>query len=207
MTLQDFIARARSATATPAFYWLGSGGWTRAQGQPAVDAPATPFDIESALAQKKRDEPHVYENYIAGERASGISRASLPRLACDCSGYVCWALGVARDSRTAAGGWFDTNGIFDDANGARQWFVPIQRAVPGALLVHPKPNKEGGPGHVAIVTEVDSGGQATRMLHSSAVNYLLVPPPGLPRSAIAETDTTYFADEPRTQVVMWKAFA
>jgi hypothetical protein len=45
------------------------------------------------------------------------------------------------------------------------------------------------------------------MLHCSAVNYLLTPPPGLPRSAIAETDTSYFAGEPRTQVVMWKAFA
>ena len=207
MTLQDFMARARKATATPAFYWLGSGGWTRAQGRPDVDSPATPFDIDLALAQKQRDEPRVYEKYIAGERASGISRTSLPKLACDCSGYVCWALGVARDSRSSAGAWFDTNGIFADANGDRHWFVPLDRALPGALLVHPKPSKEGGPGHVGIVTEVDAAGKPTRMLHCSAVNYLLTPPPGLPRSAIAETDTTYFAGEPRTQVVLWKAFA
>ena len=206
MTLQDFMARARKATATPAFYWLGSGGWTRAQGRPDVDSPATPFDIDLALAQKQRDEPRVYEKYIAGERASGISRTSLPKLACDCSGYVCWALGVARDSRSSAGAWFDTNGIFADANGDRQWFVPLDRALPGALLVHPKPSKEGGPGHVGIVTEVDATGKPTRMLHCSAVNYLLTPPPGLPRSAIAETDTTYFDGERRTQVVMWKAF-
>ena len=206
MTLQDFIARARTATATPAFYWLGSGGWTRAQGRPDVDSPATPFDIDLALAQKQRDEPRVYEKYIAGERASGISRTSLPKLACDCSGYVCWALGVARDSRSSAGAWFDTNGIFADANGDRQWFVPLDRALPGALLVHPKPSKDGGPGHVGIVTEVDATGKPTRMLHCSAVNYLLTPPPGLPRSAIAETDTTYFDGERRTQVVMWKAF-
>jgi CHAP domain len=206
MTLQDFLARARMATATSTFYWLGNGGWTRDQGRPAVDAPATAFNIESALLQKQRDDPKVYEEYIANERASGISRASLPKLACDCSGYVCWALGVARDSRSASGAWFDTDGIFDDANDDRQWFVPLDRAVPGALLVHPRPSKKGGPGHVGIVTEVDAAGKATRMLHCSAFNYLQAPPPGLPRSAIAETDTSYFDGERRTQVVMWKAF-
>jgi CHAP domain len=207
MTLQHFIDRARSATTTATFYWLGRGGWTRASGPPAVDRPGTPFDIESALADKRREDPRAHARYIAAEAQSGIARSSLPRIASDCSGYVCWALGVARDSRTAAGGWFDTNAMVADANGARQWFVPIDRAVPGALLVHPQPSRDGGPGHVAIVTEVDAAGQPQRMLHCSAPNYLLAPLPGLPHNAIAETDTRHFEAEPQTRLVMWKAFA
>lgn len=204
MNLQSFVERARSALHTPTFYWLGSGGWLQGK-KPAVDQPGTRLDIDAALQEKQRKEPQVYARYIAAEQQSGIRREDLPPLACDCSGYVCWALDIPRNGWPGPADWFDTNGILADAQGAQRWFAPIQAAVPGALLVHPRPNKEGGPGHVAIVTAVDAGGKATRMLHSSAVNYLLTPPPGLPRNAIAETDTRYFDGE-RTQLVMWKGF-
>jgi hypothetical protein len=126
-------------------------------------------------------------------------------VACDCSGYVCWALGIARNGWPGVTDWLNTAGMLRDANGAKRWFVLLDKAEIGALLVHPEPSREGGPGHVGIVTEVDAAGKATRMLHSSAVNYLLTPPAGLPRNAIAETDTTYFDGE-KTQILMWKAF-
>lgn len=203
MDLEQFLLRARQARERPAFYWLGSGGWL--QGQPATEWPATPLDINRALAEKQRDNPRVHARYLAEEARSGIDRASLPPVACDCSGYVCWALGIPRNGWPDANDWFNTDGMLADANGAQRWFVAQPQARPGALLVHPKPSKDGGPGHVGIVTEVDASGRATRMLHCSAVNYLLASPPGLPRNAIAETDTRYFDGE-RTQVVMWKGF-
>ncbi len=203
MDLDTFLARARKAMEHPAFYWLGAGGWNR--GQPAAEWPATPFEIESALAQKLREEPQVHARYIAGEARSGIDRATLPKRACDCSGYVCWALGVARNGWPDAQDWLNTDRMVADAGRARRWFVPVSAAVPGALLVHPQPSRNGGPGHVGIVTAVDGQGRATRMLHCSAPNYLLEPPPGLPRNAIAETDTSHFDGE-KTTLMMWKAF-
>jgi hypothetical protein len=204
MDLDTFLARAHRALQQASFYWLGNGGWL--QGQSATEWPATPFDITSALVRKQREEPAVHARYLAEEARSGIDRSTLPKLACDCSGYVCWSLGIARNGWPKATDWFNTDGMLRDANGPKRWFLPIEAAVVGALLVHPAPSRNGGPGHVGIVTEVDAAGKATRMLHCSAVNYLLTPPPGLPRNAIAETDTTYFDGE-KTQVLMWKAFA
>ncbi len=204
MDKQTYLDRARQACEQPSFYWLGSGGWT--QGQSPGAWPATPLDIEAALKEKRLKEPKVHARYLAEEARSGIHRSTLPPVACDCSGYVCWALGIARNGWPGARDWLNTDGMLRDANGAQRWFVLLDKAVLGALLVHPEPNREGGPGHVGIVTEVDAAGKATRMLHCSAVNYLLTPPPGLPRSAIAETDPTYFDGE-KTQILMLKAFA
>jgi hypothetical protein len=59
---------------------------------------------------------------------------------------------------------------------------------------------------VAIVVEADAAGRATRMLHCAPENYLLAPPAGLPRNAIAETDTHVFETNPTSRLVMWKAF-
>lgn len=204
MDKQTYLDRARQACEQPSFYWLGSGGW--AQGQSPREWPATPLDIEAALKEKRLKDPKVHARYLAEEARSGIHRSTLPPVACDCSGYVCWALGIARNGWPGARDWFNTDGMLRDANGAQRWFVLLDKAEIGALLVHPEPNRDGGPGHVGIVTEVDAAGKATRMLHCSAVNYLLTPPPGLPRSAIAETDTAYFDGE-KTQILMWKAFA
>ncbi|MFY7857084.1 MAG: CHAP domain-containing protein [Rubrivivax sp.] len=203
MDLDTFLARAHRALQQASFYWLGNGGWL--QGQSATEWPATPFDITSALVRKQREEPAVHARYLAEEARSGIDRSTLPKLACDCSGYVCWALGISRNGWPDADDWFNTDGMLADAAGAQRGFVPLAKAVPGALLVHPRPSREGGPGHVGIVTEVDAQGRATRMLHCAAANYLLQPPPGLPRTAFAETDTRYFDGE-KTSVLIWKAF-
>lgn len=202
MDLTSFLTRARSALAVPSFYWLGSGGWT--EGQPPTEWPSTPLDIDAALEEKRIKSPRVYQKYLEGERASGIHRSTLPPVACDCSGYVCWALGIARDSRPGPDKWFNTDGMIADALGARQRFVPAGAAVPGALLVHARLAGDI-PGHVGIVTEVDAAGRAKRMLHCSAVNYLIQPPAGGARNAIAETDTRYF-DDKQTHFVMWKGF-
>jgi hypothetical protein len=203
MDKQTFLARAHQACEQPSFYWLGSGGWSK--GQTPGEWPATRLDIDAALEEKRRKDPRVHARYLAEEARSGIHRSTLPPVACDCSGYVCWALGIARNGWPGVTDWLNTAGMLRDANGAKRWLVLLDKAEIGALLVHPEPSREGGPGHVGIVTEVDATGKATRMLHCSAVNYLLTPPAGLPRNAIAETDTAYFDGE-KTQILIWKAF-
>ncbi len=148
----------------------------------------------------------------SGLRESGLDLAAVPPVACDFSGFICWALGVARDRSALAipGGWINTDSMHADALGPRRLFEPLERAVPGALLVYPKPDPrdpEGEPGHVAIVTDVDDAGRAVGLLHCAPCNLVLDPPDGLPRNAIAITDTQLFDGQPATRVVMWKGFA
>lgn len=45
------------------------------------------------------------------------------------------------------------------------------------------------------------------MLHCAPENFALAPPPELPRSAIAETDTAHFDAVPTSRLVRWKAMA
>ena len=140
--------------------------------------------------------------------AKGVSRSLLPQVACDCSGYVCWALGVHREGHPGIGS-LNTDAMVADAAGARRLLVPlaIDKAVPGALLVHPWPGGASkAPGHVAIVTEVGANGRPTRMLHCAPGNILVDPPEGLTRSAIAETGTQMFDENRTTVLLMWKAF-
>lgn len=207
MDMSDFLARARSALSMPTLYWLGRGGWL--DGEAAQDQPGRAFKLAPALAELQRKRPTVHAKYMAGLAATGLDMATLPALACDCSGFVCWALGVARDGSPLPDGWINTDRMWADALGPQRLFAPLAAALPGALLVYPKPDPrdpEGEPGHVGIVTEVDASGRATRVLHCSPYNFALAPPAGLPRNAIAQTDTTLFDAQPTTRIVSWKAF-
>lgn len=149
----------------------------------------------------------MHADYVDGIARAGLQLQALPRLACDCSGYVCWALGVARNRAPLDGGWINTDAMVADARGQRRLFVPVARALPGALLVYPRPGGASrAPGHVGIVVDADANGRATRVLHCAPDNYLLTPANGQARNAIAETDTAHFDAVASTQVVMWKAF-
>lgn len=206
MDMNTFLQRARQAQATPLVYWLGHGGWLATE-QPSA-GPGRPIDLQAELEKLQRTRPQVHAAYLQGMQAAGLTLAALPRVACDCSGYVCWALGVARNGSVLDGDWINTDAIVADANGRRRLFVPVDRAVPGVLLVHPKPG--GGstaPGHVAIVTEADAAGKPTRMLHCAPENIMIPPAPGGERSAIRETDTAHFDKVATSQLVVWKAFA
>ena len=206
MDASAFLQRARAALATPVLYWLGRGGHTA--NEPLPPAPGRTIHLKNELATMQRERPQVHQAYMAALASSGLDPATLPTVACDCSGYVCWALGVPRDGSVLPGGWINTDAMVADGQRSQQLFVPLTRAVPGALLVHPKPpGADSGPGHVAIVTEVDADGRATRMLHCAPDNILRTPPAGLPRNAIAETDPTLFERIPSTRLLMWKAFA
>ncbi len=212
MNANDLLQRARAARTQSTLYWLGWGGWTRADehGADPPAQPGRPIDIARALDELRHKRPGVHAAYLAGLAQAGLQMNELPGIACDCSGYVCWALGLARDGAPWRGGWINTDSLHADALGPQQLFRPLARAWPGALLVYPKPvgrGPEGPPGHVGIVTEVDAAGRATRVLHCAPENFALSPPAGLPRNAIAETGPELFDADPRTRAVAWVGMA
>jgi hypothetical protein len=220
MNSAAFLQRALSARAVSTVYMLGKGGWTRAE-QAAGKRPAQAgrsVDLPRELALMRTQRPKVHADYLATLSKAGLTLESLPALACDCSGFVCWALDVARDSAPWPGGWINTDRMVGDARGQRRLFRPAERAAPGMMLVYPKPpakaravppggGDDGPPGHVGIITAVSADGRPTRVLHCSPTNYLLPPPAGLPHNAIAETGPEPFYDiDPRSLVVAWRAF-
>ena len=180
MDAQDFIARGRTMLHQGTVYWAGAGGTdplcdTAAQSlDPAAVWPSLPREEQARLANLKQE---------LDRRGAG------PVPACDCSGFVAWALGLAR-SRPAVPGWHGgdlwTGSIHDDAVGAQTLFQDgAGSARVGSLLVYAKPVGERY-GHVGIVTAVDARGRATRVLHCSADNFK----DG--GDAIDETATTHF---------------
>lgn len=133
----ELLHRAQSARPLPTLCWLGKGGWTRAE-QAAGNVLAEPgrgIDVQREFESMRTHRPTVHAAYLAAMAGSGLSLAGLPSLACDCSGFVCWALGVARDGASWAGGWISIDAVHADARGARRLFKPVERAAPGAMLV------------------------------------------------------------------------
>jgi hypothetical protein len=210
MTVENFLHRALSARQTSTLYWLGKGGWTAQEQRsgPTPTGPGRRIDLAQELVRARRERPAVHAAYGAELDQLGMPMDALPTLACDCSGFVCWALGVPRDDAPLPGGWINTDAMFADALGKQTLFGPVQGpATPGCLLVYPKPSnarRAGQPGHVGIITAVDATGRVTQVLHCAPANFKIAPADGLPRNAIAETDTALFDEDPRTLVVAWR---
>ncbi|MFM9925588.1 CHAP domain-containing protein [Variovorax sp. H27-G14] len=99
--------------------------------------------------------------------------------ACDCSGFVCWALGSGRRTQpgpfTDAAGWIFTDSIWADAMGRGVRFQRRAPAAPGALVVYPKAGSDEGFGHIGIVVEADADGHASLVVHCSAANFKIAP--------------------------------
>lgn len=91
--------------------------------------------------------------------------------ACDCSGFVCWVLGLSRFQPNFAflhelsGGWLNTDGMVCDSINPTGYFEPASAAFPGDLIIYPsrayqrlrrktRVNRDGGPriGHVGVWT-------------------------------------------------------
>ena len=207
-TQAQFVQRAHDALAMPTLYWIGKGGWTSAERE--WPQPGRSIDIAAEMQRKDHGTAHdrsVANQYRTGLAQLGMTIAQLPQVACDCSGFVAWALGLPRE---AAGGppcytiW--TGSIYDDAGRPGGLFTAQAKAVPGSLLVYPK-SSHASVGHVAIVTEVNPLGRATRMIHCAPENYLIAPAPGGSRNAIAQTDTQVFDRNPDTRIVAFMGFA
>ena len=80
-------------------YWLGKGGWTRAD-EEAGQKPATPgrpLDVAHEFELMRAQRPGVHAAYVAWLEESGLALAEIPQRACDCSGFVCCALGGRMD--------------------------------------------------------------------------------------------------------------
>lgn len=105
--------------------------------------------------------------------------------ACDCSGFICWVLGLSRYQpimsflKPINGGWLSTDGMVADALNPTGYFEPVAGAcLPGDLVIYPaqwyakKIHHAQRPfghapriGHVGIVTGDDS------VVHCSSGNY------------------------------------
>ncbi|MBL8331103.1 MAG: CHAP domain-containing protein [Rubrivivax sp.] len=206
------MERARSALAMPTLYALKAGGLK--DGSRAMPArPGEPTDVNHLLAQMQAEDPQKARNYLNGLARIGLAIEQLPREACDCSGFVTWALGIAR--HPSAIGWVNTDAMHKDARGREnQLFVRLDQARIGALIVYPRQGpKAEQVGHVGLVSEVDAQGHASRVIHCSPHNFEIEPPAGGARNAIAETGTEVFdryADGPdalKTMLVLLKAHA
>ena len=117
---------------------------------------------------------------------------------CDCSGFACWSLGLARHQpslvflRAVTGGWLSTDGIWWDAVLERTGFFERQDGPEvGGIVVYPSARIGGlngikglpTVGHVGIVSAVAGG---VRVIHCSAGNYRRT------GAAIDETDGAVF---------------
>lgn len=103
--------------------------------------------------------------------------------ACDCSGFVCWVLGLSRYQPLSFliplnGGWLNTDGMVCDSLHPVGYFEPAPAPQPGDLIVYPSAwfakkagLGRGGPriGHVGILTEATI--TSTRVVHCSSGNY------------------------------------
>jgi hypothetical protein len=93
---------------------------------------------------------------------------------CDCSGFVCWALGISRQTdhplfKNFNGGWINTNAMVFDATQSTGFFRPATLMVPGVILVYPG-GKLHKVGHCGIVTKLGPGGLPSTVIHCSSGN-------------------------------------
>jgi len=95
--------------------------------------------------------------------------------ACDCSGFVCWCLGISRKTDHPLyvrlnGGWINTDAIVSDAHHPTGLFFKLDKPRIGCLYVFPSKPPGRPYGHVGIVSGV-SKGKVTKVIHCSAGNW------------------------------------
>ena len=89
---------------------------------------------------------------------------------CDCSGFVCWVLGLSRQTTIPYyknfGGWIYTDSMEADVNAAAGIFDRLARPEPGCIVVYGAKEKIG---HVGLVSEVVNG-EMSKVIHCSSGN-------------------------------------
>lgn len=151
-----------------------------------------------------RVRPFVYVpcTYSLGHGASYVSNTPVDGSGeCDCSGLICWALGIVRYTAIPSykafnGGWINTDAIVHDATqnlpSASVLFTKILTPTRGCLVVFASGNGHAH-GHVGIVSETYKA-SAAKVIHCSAHNQ--------PGRAIQETGPEVFLANPRT-IYVW----
>ena len=147
ITVDDLLARARSAIGRGVRYRLGAGGM----------------------------DPR-------GEGPGNVNNE------CDCSGFVCWALGISRQTDHPLyvrfnGGWINTDAMVHDAQSSTGFFTRIGEPRVGCIVVYGSSPPRRKVGHVGIVTAVEP---EARVLHCSHGN-------ARAGDAICETAVTVFS--------------
>jgi hypothetical protein len=119
---------------------------------------------------------------------------------CDCSAFVCWALGIDKQgsypylvppgqSVEPGNQWYGTDNIWNDAVHLEVgFFRQIAGPVPGCVVVFParrRPDGKSTPGHIGLVVRVGAAG-VEAVLHCSSSNFKAT------GDAIRETDDTVF---------------
>lgn len=182
--VQTVLGRAGSILGQRTVYWAGSGGF-----DPQAASPVQALAIGKQWPLQSPEDQAMFRP-LAEAAGLNVDDPNLVAPACDCSGFVCWALGISRHPHPQT--WINTDTIWDDAKGRGVQFRKIDRAVVGCIVVYPKVigHKYG---HIALVTEVDANGQATRIVHCSASNFASAPP-----DAIKMTAPTAFEEQPES---------
>jgi hypothetical protein len=169
-SIDHLLERARTMLGRQTVYWPGAGGQRG-------DAPSAANPVHVAQAWSDLDAQTQAElRPLAQAAGIDVQDPAAVVQAADCSGYVAWALGRARRSVPPAPGigeWLSTDTVYADATHGAQLFERLAQAVPGCLVVYPKPVDEPF-GHVGIVSEVRNG-RAERILHCAAANFKSAP--------------------------------
>lgn len=89
---------------------------------------------------------------------------------CDCSGFVCWVLGLSRQTTIPFykkyGGWIFTDSMVDDVNSPSGIFDKLLLPEPGCIVLY---GAGTAIGHVGLVSEV-SNGTMKKVIHCSSGN-------------------------------------
>ena len=89
---------------------------------------------------------------------------------CDCSGFVCWALGLSRKTTLPFyqkyGGWIFTDSMVADVNSQAGIFEKVATPEVGCIVVY---GAGAQIGHVGILSEVENG-QMKKVIHCSRGN-------------------------------------
>lgn len=113
---------------------------------------------------------------------------------CDCSGFVCWAFGISRQTDHPLyvrfnGGWINTNAMVHDAGSPTGFFTRLAEPRVGSIIVYGAKPPSRRVGHVGIVTAVKTDGgvaRVARVLHCSHGNHART------AEALGETDAAAF---------------
>lgn len=150
------------------------------------------FTSVDGLLVRARSAVGYKTKYQLGE--GGMNPAAtlpgVPARGCDCSGYVCWCLGISRQTQHPLyvkynSGWINTDAVVNDAQSSTGFFTQIDKPKAGCIMVYPTKRPSLKYGHIGIVTQVKNG-TATKVIHCSSANYANL------GDAIAETDPGVF---------------